>query len=1515
MASLIERYKQLLQPVGQKLSQVVSNSAQGYKNAFSAVGNKIDRDKSLAGVQVVPGGIKGGISRVTSRPAAYYNVLSPQSMDRARAGGQMIASRTNSPIVKAAVGAGDEFIKNYQSGFRNIGQGVKNRNIGQVGVGAFQTVRPSLALYGGGVKAALANAGVSGALSAAFEKYRGGDAAQAFGRGLTQGVNTSAVTRFTDPVIGRVAGYVAPKAGLLAKQLVQRGVAGVGNVAEDEILAGFDQYKNTNSDRALSLIIGAASAGNSDLLPRQLKEKIEAFVSGKAKSRLVDRSKQAKQLVKEVDTHLQTKVQPRDVKGRWAKQLEVKAKDPRLERMATIWGKSKGSLANVSAQMRKKFNDDVFDIVGGDPKKYTNFMSELKNSDPKWKQTPTGLLRLQNNDYAMGAVGGVELTEDENGKLQFSYSPEKGLAGAAFMGGVKAIKNLPTKGVEANPQSGSKELSQGLRSRSSRLANQLPQTKLQGEQSQNILKENTSSFVDIISSIESNQAKPFVSERDLPNIQTKQSVKNKVKDQASAVVSDFKEWEKQLFTQENAKLTPRAQSNKNVAEVARSVGKKLVPSYLGKESLSATKDISNIDIGMTDVNRNFDKVFGKNSKAHKEILLPFDKSKKQMVDDLDNLANDLEKNITKKFNFKKGSKESAAIQQYGEGLRNYATLVDEFGEKKAKQITDADGWFRSKYDQLLSEVNAVRKQIYPNDPTKIIPRRKDYYRHFTDLSDTFAGLKNIFDNPAGISPGLAGVSEYVKPKSKWLSFAQARIGNKTEEDAIGGFIEYAKAQTYAKNIDPHISKFRGLKDTIANAMEMSTNKSGLNNFIEFLDDFSNDLAGKTNPGDRALQKYIGRKPFKVINWLNNRTKANQIVGNVSSMVAQIFNVPQGIAEAGIPSSIKGVGRTVSSILDKNSPINKSLFVKTRYGDNSFDRFDTGLLNNSKKMASWMTGILDEVGTKYIWNSVYDKALSQKIQNPIEYADDITRKLVAGRGIGEVPLLQKSKVFQLIAPFQLEVANIWHVMKDWAGEKSAKKFIYFFVASHVMNNIAKEIRGSDVSIDPIQASIEAYQAFQEEENKGIGAMRAGGRLAGEVLSNIPLGQTLAATYPEYGFSVGDTKLPTRSDLFGEGDPTRFGGEVLVAKALQDPLYSILPSYGGKQIKKTLQGIKAYNRGYSETKSGAVRFPIENDATNQVKTGLFGEYGAKEARDYFDNEKKPLGESQTEIFKTLSKEQGKEYLDAIDQERAINRIFKELEDGNIDEQEAESLITKANASGEFSPLTDTKNKALREKLDSFTKKKIKLGLDVTEKELESAYLGTVSSLPSKSKYEKAIKDSKLYSLSSGIYGNEDLSESQKQLLNSKVASQIGIKPEDLEYYQVANDENNLKTIYVLEALQGQENVIPYLEQGRRKVNEKQLVSNGVIDNLVDEGLISEIEGKRLKKIDFDRNGKLKSSKGSAKKPKIITPEMPKIPTIKLSSPRVRKIKTRKAPEYKIRKIRLKSGLKKTKKLTLR
>ena len=35
-----------------------------------------------------------------------------------------------------------------------------------------------------------------------------------------------------------------------------------------------------------------------------------------------------------------------------------------------------------------------------------------------------------------------------------------------------------------------------------------------------------------------------------------------------------------------------------------------------------------------------------------------------------------------------------------------------------------------------------------------------------------------------------------------------------------------------------------------------------------------------------------------------------------------------------------------------------------------------------------------------------------------------------------------------------------------------------------------------------------------------------------MGNMPLGQTVAALYPEYGFKVGDKQLPTRKEFLAE-----------------------------------------------------------------------------------------------------------------------------------------------------------------------------------------------------------------------------------------------------------------------------------------------------------------------------------------------------------------------------------------------
>ena len=51
----------------------------------------------------------------------------------------------------------------------------------------------------------------------------------------------------------------------------------------------------------------------------------------------------------------------------------------------------------------------------------------------------------------------------------------------------------------------------------------------------------------------------------------------------------------------------------------------------------------------------------------------------------------------------------------------------------------------------------------------------------------------------------------------------------------------------------------------------------------------------------------------------------------------------------------------------------------------------------------------------------------------------------------------------------------------------------------------------------------------------------------------------------------------------------------------------------------------------TKGDKLRFPIPQNAGNQVKTAIFGQYATDEARKYFDNAETPLSEKQTAAYK--------------------------------------------------------------------------------------------------------------------------------------------------------------------------------------------------------------------------------------------------------------------------------------------
>lgn len=649
------------------------------------------------------------------------------------------------------------------------------------------------------------------------------------------------------------------------------------------------------------------------------------------------------------------------------------------------------------------------------------------------------------------------------------------------------------------------------------------------------------------------------------------------------------------------------------------------------KNISDYKDIANVKVQFRDVWRNTLQVFGQDGAVADRILLePLAQAKGRYIDFLNKEKQDLIDNIK----FGKESKESKYVQLYGEGKTTREELVEKFGEAKAAEIVKADTFFRGKYDEFINRLNEVEQRIYPNSPYKWTPKKANYYRHFFEATNEFSRLQNILENPIRIDPLLVGITETTQPKSRWASFKQRRNTEATQVDAVGGYINYLKSVSYAINIDPQIGRIREFADVLKRGTGV---KKNLNNYIQNLVNVANELSGKTHLLDRAIMEMVpgGRRGLSALNWLNRRVKANTILLSVRSALAQILNLPQGLATAGPINSAKGATMALAQVF-KEGPMSKSTFIKERYF-RGFSKFDKGILNNSKKFAVWMVGALDEVGTKIIWNGQYKKALNLGLPNPVKVADDATRNLVAGRGIAEKPTIQNSSTFQLLAPFQYEMTNVWWVMEDMAKAKAGLgskigQFMMFFVYLYLMDNLFEKITGGRPLLDPIEAIRDGVREIQADQSMA-GVVKAGGRLFGEVVSNLPMGQTLGQVYPEYGTTIGGVKLPSRKEFFGSADPTRFGEGLLSTKALSDPLFKIIPGYGGAQIKKTLQGISAVSSGESRTKpsatnpEGVFQYKLDQNFRNYLQGILFGKYALPESVDYYKKQGAPKGSIDT------------------------------------------------------------------------------------------------------------------------------------------------------------------------------------------------------------------------------------------------------------------------------------------------
>lgn len=623
-----------------------------------------------------------------------------------------------------------------------------------------------------------------------------------------------------------------------------------------------------------------------------------------------------------------------------------------------------------------------------------------------------------------------------------------------------------------------------------------------------------------------------------------------------------------------------------------------------------------------------------------------------------------EREDIKKLGIKARSKESAAVQKYVEKVYinehgeeipyGDKELAKEFPDVKTQEkIKHASEVFRNKYDTYIDQINNVLTDLGYD----AIPKRKDYMRHFTEISDKLSqwGVpfnRNDMDSE-NLPTDINGLTEFNRPGKNWFASSLERKGMKTTYDAVTGIDGYLEGagnlifhtadiqryRTLSKFIRETYGQTHGLDnvDSLTDAefeqrvADIQDNK--LSKYVAWLDEQANALAGKKGAIDRASERFLGRRVYTALNTLKSQVGSNMTGFNVRSALTNFASAVQGASKTSKLSFVKGTVSTINNIFHNDGLINKSDFLTSRLVNDTLSQKTWQKISNAGQV--FMNGS-DYFTSNQIWRSKYFENLSKGMseQDAISNADDFSARIMGDRSQGATAEIFNSKTLGFLTQFQLEVNNQWssmihdNKMDIESGKKSGAGVVFqlgqLFGASYLFNSLMKSLTGSSVMFDPIDMLM---KIFDDDDDKSLEEKFESA--IGDFMDNVPMWSVFSGgRIPIQEAMTGASSLVKK--LTGQSDS--FGNEITWEDVGQDFLesaaYYVLPT-GYGQLRKTVQGLKMYDDDLpiagSYTDSGNLRFTADDSTTGKIKSALFGRYSSQEAQDYIDSGYKSINSS--------------------------------------------------------------------------------------------------------------------------------------------------------------------------------------------------------------------------------------------------------------------------------------------------
>ena len=670
---------------------------------------------------------------------------------------------------------------------------------------------------------------------------------------------------------------------------------------------------------------------------------------------------------------------------------------------------------------------------------------------------------------------------------------------------------------------------------------------------------------------------------------------------------------------------------------------------------------------------------------------------------------------------------------------------------------------------------------------------------------------------------------------------------------------------------------------------MSDSANGLTQFVGFVQEHANRLAGKTDPFQRVVNDTEPSKMRKFADAtgraLMKQAALSKIVGNMNSVVAQTASLPALFSTTNPKALIQAF-----KLKNRKAILQKSDALALRYADDNLT--DDTKFEKTMKTAGIPMEVVERGVIEYTFLAKYNQAINNGLSDAdaVRYAERFINDTVTLRDQISTPRAYNRLLPASFLQFTREVTQqnryVWNQMSN-------KQRVALAVNTAIAYSAIEALTGNKPGVDPLGTLIEIVGDWlsggdDDDKDNSVQAKleRTIQKVAGQAVTASPIATAMvnAATTKDdrkklfgkesnlgrYDGTIPVVDLPRKlidtKGKLDEAAKAREDGDDDKAEAkTKDAMYNILGQLpAGSQLKKTIQGIAAAHSGEVKDGKGETKVEFEKDNPfNLVQGALFGKNAlipvqVEEGKNSWVNLFKTGGlvanasnGMQINMPANNNPQQKQATDNQIDlqglSKKEAASIKKKLKKGDYTFQDGLLVNKNGNVEkGVYKKLAQSQgqgDEAYRNWMKAYDIDKTS-----TIKKEFTSFNATLNKLQNGT--EKVDKAKTAVNMMTGKY--KDLPDWVKE----RYYKESGYTKDQIEYgAMTSHNEVSLMDNYWRQKAQesSHEDLIQELANGRRKsITGQMFAKNGVINKLRAEGYITKQEARALNATQFDTDG---------------------------------------------------------------